>query len=229
MHQEIVELRQYTLHPGSRDTLVELFDREFIEPQEHAGMSIIGQFRVLDEPDRFFWLRGFPDMETRAARLTTFYGGPVWKAHRDAANATMIDSDDVLLLQPACADSGFPSNGPTGNLYVANVYHFSHCVEGEFVREFERTLAPLIARAGSAVLASFVTEHRPNDFPALPVREGDHAFAWFAVFANAQAYECYLRDLRKDEAWQKAFDALRDQPRVIETKRLTPTTRSRLH
>ena len=51
-------------------------------------MRIIGQFRDLDNPDRFVWLRGFPDMATRAQVLQAFYGGPVWKAHRDIANAT---------------------------------------------------------------------------------------------------------------------------------------------
>lgn len=33
-YSPIVELRQYTLHPGKRDTLIELFDREFVETQE---------------------------------------------------------------------------------------------------------------------------------------------------------------------------------------------------
>ena len=41
----IVELRQYTLHPGQRDVLIDLFDREFVESQEALGMKIIGQFR----------------------------------------------------------------------------------------------------------------------------------------------------------------------------------------
>src|SRR5204863_6636074 len=88
----IVELRQYTLHRGKRDVLIDLFDREFIEPQETLGMNILGQFRDLDDPDRFVWLRGFRDMASRAAALQAFYGGPVWKAHRETANATMIDS-----------------------------------------------------------------------------------------------------------------------------------------
>ncbi len=44
----IVELRQYTLHPGMRHVLIDLFDREFIEPQEALGMKIIGQFRDVD-------------------------------------------------------------------------------------------------------------------------------------------------------------------------------------
>src|SRR6266480_4971886 len=103
----IVELRQYTLHPGKRDVLIELFDREFVESQEILGMYVIGQFRDLNDPDRFVWLRGFRNMSERAEGLTAFYTGPVWKANREAANATMIDSDNVLLLRPARPSSGF--------------------------------------------------------------------------------------------------------------------------
>src|SRR5260370_19944757 len=103
----IVELRQYALHQGKRDVLIDLFDREFIEPQEALGMKVIGQFRDVDNRDRFVWLRGFHDMASRAQALQEFYGGPVWKAHREAANATMVDSDNVLLLRPALATSAF--------------------------------------------------------------------------------------------------------------------------
>src|SRR6187431_1387749 len=103
----VLELRQYTLRPGTRDVLIELFEREFIESQEALGMTLVGQFRDLDNPDRFVWLRGFADMTTRAQALEAFYGGPIWKTHREAANATMIDSDDVLLLRPPQGTSGF--------------------------------------------------------------------------------------------------------------------------
>src|SRR6266576_5385396 len=102
----VVELRQYTLYPGKRDVLIDLFDREFIEPQEAIRIRVIGQFRDVDDPDRFVWLRGFRDMASRAKALQDFYGGPVWKAHREAANATMVDSDNVLLLRPALPTSG---------------------------------------------------------------------------------------------------------------------------
>jgi hypothetical protein len=39
-------------------------------------------------------------MDTCKRALEAFYGGPVWKAHSRAANDTMIDSDNVLLLRP---------------------------------------------------------------------------------------------------------------------------------
>ena len=109
----IVELRQYTLHPGKRHVLIDLFDQQFIEPQEALGMKVIGQFRDVDNRNRFVWLRGFRDMPSRAQALKDFYGGPVGKAHREAANATMIDSDNVLLLHPATPTSGFSLGSKT--------------------------------------------------------------------------------------------------------------------
>ena len=65
MEQEcpVVELRQYTTHPGTRDTLVRVFEQHLIEDQERCGMRVLGQFRDLGDPDRFVWLRGFADME----------------------------------------------------------------------------------------------------------------------------------------------------------------------
>ncbi|WP_329429075.1 NIPSNAP family protein [Streptosporangium sp. NBC_01495] len=107
----ILELRRYTLYPGRREDLITLFDREFVESQEAEGMRVVGQFRDMDDPGRFVWLRGFRDMESRAGALAAFYGGPVWKAHRDEANGTMIDSDDVLLLRPAAPGAGFDLSG----------------------------------------------------------------------------------------------------------------------
>jgi hypothetical protein len=68
----VLELRQYTLHPGKRDVLIDLFEREFIEGQEAAGMRIVGQFRDLDRPDRFVWVRGFDGMPGRRAALEAF-------------------------------------------------------------------------------------------------------------------------------------------------------------
>jgi hypothetical protein len=148
----VVELRQYTLHPGKRDALIELFDREFIEPQEALGINVIGQFRDLDHPDRFVWLRGFRDMTSRAKALSDFYGGPVWKTHREAANATMIDSDNVLLLRPALQTSGFSledmKRPPVGSdevpasLIVVTIYYFERSVPCDFINFFEGTLKP---------------------------------------------------------------------------------------
>jgi hypothetical protein len=104
----IIDLRQYTLYPGTRDAFVELFDREFVETQEAVGMRIIGQFRDIGDPNRFVWMRGFQDMPSREKSLTDFYmHGAAWTTHSETARSMMIDSTDALLLHPARPDSGF--------------------------------------------------------------------------------------------------------------------------
>jgi quinol monooxygenase YgiN len=238
-YSPIVELRQYTLHPGQRDTLIELFDREFVETQEAVGMQVIGQFHNLDDADQFVWLRGFNDMEAREQSLNAFYSGPVWKAHRDAANATMIDSDNVLLLRLAHPSSGFSLNGnraPVGSsakqdgFIACTIYYFDAPVESKFIHYFEDIVKPTLTDAGASILASFVTEDSPNTFPRLPVREGENVFVWFAGFRDEEAYELHLATLAESKAWKdKISNSLsRKLKRRPEVLKLSPTSRSRL-
>jgi quinol monooxygenase YgiN len=237
----IVELRQYTLHPGKRDVLIDLFDREFVETQEAVGMKVIGQFRDLDDPDRFVWLRGFRDMPSRAQALSAFYGGPVWKAYRDAANATMIDSDNVLLLHPASQRSGFslenstrlPINAgeiPKG-FFTATIYYLNMPADDDFTDFFDHMLKPELTKLGAEILACFATEDSPNTFPALPVREGEQVFIWFARFQDQAAYELYTANLSQSRQWRgQISDAFSQRTkRLPEVLKLTPTTRSLLH
>jgi hypothetical protein len=210
----IVELRQYTLKPGQRDTLIALFEREFIESQEAEGIDLLGTFRDLDNPDRFVWLRGFPDMESRAKCLVAFYGGPIWKAKREAANATMIDSDNVLLLRPAWNGSGPSSEGPAppgdnasrSSLVTATICYFDRPVPQSFIDIFRDTMRSVTN------IATFVTEPSPNTFLALPVREGENVFVWLSAGETHPLPPELERELAKP----------------IEVLRLAPTARSRL-
>jgi NIPSNAP len=235
----IIELRQYKLHPGKRDVLIELFDREFVETQEAVGMSIVGQFRDLDDSNRFVWLRGFSDMPSRARSLEDFYGGPVWKAHRQAANATMIDSTNVLLLRPARPRSGFvvgsnrPSVGAnenTSGLVVATIYYSDAPVTENFVDFFDTKLKRVLTNAGASILAYFVTEHSTNTFPKLPVREAENVFVWFSCFRDRAAYNDYLKRVSNStqssaEVWEELARRLQKKAEVL---KLSPTARSKL-
>jgi len=236
----IVELRQYTLHPAKRHVLIDLFDREFIEPQEALGMKIIGQFRDVDNRNRFVWLRGFRDMVSRAQALQDFYGGTVWKAHREAANATMIDSDNVLLLRPAHPISGFSREGRhrpapgaktiPNELMMAAIYYFDAPVSAGFVDFFEQKIKPAVTDAGASVLACFITENSENTFPALPVREGENVFVWFARFNDQAAYELHVTVLARSPRWRDeiAKELVGQLKRAPEVLKLSPTARSLL-
>ncbi|MCT9093568.1 NIPSNAP family protein [Streptomyces sp. ASQP_92] len=160
----IVELRQYTLRPGAREALIELFEREFVTGQRAVGIRVGGRFRDLDDPDRFVWLRSFPDMRGRRRSLEAFYSGPVWREHREAANATMIDSDDVLLLR----GPGFTPAPGTPEVR-ATICRPSDAAA--FAAYAGRHLGP--------EHALHRTEHAENDYPLLPVRAGLDVRVWF--------------------------------------------------
>jgi len=234
----VVELRRYRTHPGRRDELIALFDREFVETQEAVGMRVIGQFRDLDDPDAFVWLRGFADMEQRRRALEAFYFGPVWQAHREAANATMADSDDVLLLKPGGAASGFdlpaarPAVGATeagpGVLSLTTL-RLADENQAWLAQAFERDLAPILAAHGAQPLAWFVGEHAQNTFPRLPVREGEYGLAWVSAFPDAAAHAASAAALGGSVEWRDAW--ARIAPRLAQPaqiQRLQPTARSLL-
>jgi quinol monooxygenase YgiN len=237
----IVDLRQYTLYPGTRDAFVELFDREFVETQEAAGMRVIGQFRDLGDPNRFVWLRGFRDMPSREKALTNFYvHGAAWKAHSEIARSKMIDSTDALLLHPAQSDSGFllepPDRRPTldsalpQGIIVTTVYSLSVPTDPNFLHFFEDVVRPVLEEAGATVLASFVTEHSPNNFPRLPLREGEDVFISFSGFKDLARYHEYMTALGRNARWRGEISPamaqrIHGRPQVL---RLAPTSRSQL-
>ncbi|WP_214413909.1 NIPSNAP family protein [Sphaerisporangium fuscum] len=235
----VVELRQYTLHPGQRDVLIDLFDREFVESQEAVGATVLGQFRDLDDPDRFVWLRGFEDMSRRAKALESFYGGPVWRAHRDEANATMIDSDDVLLLRPASVRGGFPV--PVGarpapgeparfppSLVLATIWYGRDPFDASFVEFFQQRVRPVLAETGGEPLAYLQSEHAPNTFPALPVRTNEEVFVWFARFTDEGHIDRHLNRLQRSERWHEQVlpNLSKRWARTPQRLRLAPTERS---
>ncbi|WP_354699945.1 hypothetical protein DSM112329_00202 [Paraconexibacter sp. AEG42_29] len=168
----LVELRRYRTVPGRRDELIDLFHDELVAPQEAAGLQVLGTFTDDDEPDQFVWLRGFAsaDADARAAALAAFYGGPVWAAHGAAANATMLDSDDVLLLRAARADTGLDQLGQA--LAGRQGLLVTTCLLARALAQDELDAVADGVRGPRAVLVTAATR---NAFPRLPVREGEQA------------------------------------------------------
>ena len=237
----VIELRQYLHHPGRRDEFIGLFDAYFIEEQEHYGAFIPGQFRDRTDPDRFVWLRGFADMHMRRTALHDFYHvSPLWQAHRTAANDTISDVSNVFLLRPARVSTGFcfdPANRPmrdapevAGGVIIVTIYAFDAPVDPRFVDFFENTMIPLLRKAGATPLGHFVTEPAENTYPALPVREGENVFVWFASFADEAAYSSYHSALTQSQEWITSLvPALQTWGASLEeTLELLPTRRSLL-
>jgi len=191
----VVELRQYTVIPGRRDFLAELFLREFLDPQEAVGARIAGPFYDLEKPDRFVWLRAFSDLASRPSVLASFYASPAWKTHRDAVNGVLIDSNNVLLLRPVRDD---PDSSPgqewlgepgPPSVLLGAIFSFKSAPTQAFFEFFELHVQPALAETLGTRPVGLETESASNNYPNLPVREGDHFFVWLAWHSNRSALE----------------------------------------
>lgn len=167
---DVIELRQYRMKRQRRDEMIELFEQHFVEGQEAHGMAIYGQFCVKGDANAFVWMRGFASMDARREALSGFYGGPLWAEHRDAANATMDDVSNVLLLRPE--GPGFADARPSvprgGSVILATV----------------EPRDAVIQDRGGDVLGTFVSLHAENTFPRLPIREGEDVRVTFQRFPD---------------------------------------------
>jgi hypothetical protein len=115
-----------------------------------------------------------------------------------------------------------------GFIEASGVY-LRRSTPGDFIDFFEKELEPQWRRAGGSVLAMLVTDHSANNFPALPIREGENVFVWFSAFADQSASARQRRLLAESAQWRETLGALSlwtHQP--IERLRLQPTARSRL-
>jgi len=96
----VIELRNYGVKQGLRDSFIHYFEENFIQPQEALKGYLLGQYRVKGSEDNFCWIRGFKDMQVRSSFLPVFYYGLAWKQHKSVANSMLANNDNVHLLRP---------------------------------------------------------------------------------------------------------------------------------
>lgn len=225
--RQLVEFRNYCLVPGGLDAFVDHFEQCFLESQEELGMDIVGQFRVIGDPDRFVWIRRYLQPSSRGDSLARFYEGPVWREFGPRANDLMVAYDDVHLLVPDGSLPNFASDHvPHDARDGRTVEAFSTVVGAFFDIEGASALEARVVEAMGAALARvpqvselgrLVTACGPNDYPRLPVHEDVHVALWLLSDSAGGAM-----------ATASAEGVAHATGLPVRSLRLTPTARSTL-
>ncbi len=97
----IVEMRTYKLNPGKRDQFLAIFRSKSMPAHAEIGMKILGPWLSIEDPDTFFFMRGFPDLASREPMKAKFYEGELWKTELEGLLMPMIERYDVVLVDDA--------------------------------------------------------------------------------------------------------------------------------
>jgi len=95
----IIEMRTYKTRPGKRSEFLDIFRSRSIPAHEEIGMKILGPFLSIEDPDTFFFMRGFPDVASREPMKAKFYEGKLWKEELENILLPMLDKYDVVLVE----------------------------------------------------------------------------------------------------------------------------------
>jgi hypothetical protein len=173
------------MKPLGRDSFIDNFEAHYLEDMERFGAIVMGQFRVMDEPDRFVWFRGFSDMSLRAPSLRAFYSGEVWKRHGDISKALFVRPLTVRLLRPldgtdltagmtlASTLSAFGSGTcsvETG-VVVVDIFRVAESHRRDELADMLRTALATPESKGSELRGALVAEERTDSWEEEVIRD----------------------------------------------------------
>jgi hypothetical protein len=97
--QVIIEMRTYKTKPGMRSQFLEVFRSKSIPAHAEIGMKILGPFLSVEDPDTFFFMRGFPDLSSREPMKAKFYEGELWKRELENILLPMLENYEVVVVE----------------------------------------------------------------------------------------------------------------------------------
>lgn len=95
----IIEMRTYKTKPGRRAAFLETFRRRSIPAHRALGMAISEPLLSVEDPDTFFFMRGFPDLASREPMKARFYESPLWKDELEAVLMPMLAEYTVVVVE----------------------------------------------------------------------------------------------------------------------------------
>lgn len=199
----VIELRNYLIKPNTRNRFIEYFERHFVESQNVLGGFVLGAFRIENETERFFWIRGFSGMNSRSRFLPEFYGGEVWKNFGAPANEMMLEWHYVHLLKPL--EKIKTEDFFTGKNVAVIDFYFAK--DGKLAE-----LIDLLQMNNQSSGTTFwVSEMTENDFPQLPVIQNEDLLAAITNYENENEH-------RAEKLENKIKNLIKNHERLILSK-----------
>jgi Domain of unknown function (DUF4440)/NIPSNAP len=143
--QQVVEIRSYTLKPGTRDSFHQLVIDRSLPMLNRWKIRYLGYGPSLQEDSSYYLIRTYPSLESRQASEEAFYSSPEWKqGPREAIVSKILYYTTVILpadslrawigrLSPLPGDPADPANptNPTDSAILSGLNH-------QFIENFIR-------------------------------------------------------------------------------------------
>ena len=109
----LLEIRSYKLKPGSGARFHDLVTNQSVPLLRSWGMDVVAFGQSLHDPDSYFLMRAYNDLDHLQASQDAFYATEAWRKGPREAIIELIQSDanSVLWLSPEAIDAIHVSQG----------------------------------------------------------------------------------------------------------------------
>ena len=95
----VIEIRTYQLLPETGERFHRLFAERSRPLLEKAGHDVVAFGRSLEDPDAWFLIRAYDDLEHRRASQDAFYGSAAWREGPREAMLSLIDRYQTVVVE----------------------------------------------------------------------------------------------------------------------------------
>ena len=95
----IIEMRTYKIQSGRRGEFLKILESKAWPEHKKIGMKILGPFLSIEDDDTFFWMRAFPDPNSRERMRDEFYEGKLWKDELEGKLMPILEKYDVVVVE----------------------------------------------------------------------------------------------------------------------------------
>ncbi|CAA9517955.1 MAG: hypothetical protein AVDCRST_MAG96-2786 [uncultured Segetibacter sp.] len=212
-HVKVIELRNYLLKPGQRDSFVDGFETKLLDTLNAHKNYILGQYRVKDAKDNFVWIRGFDDMPARKQALTNFYASRHWAKNKSIPEAYLIGYTNVHLLKPLLISSkkidssthfdtewfGRPKGVTIIDFFVANE------MRNKLIDFVANKYDSVVRAAGVKDISYWVCETAPNNYPNLPAFQDKNLLVSISHYNDLADYHAAVKKIRESMNEEEKF------------------------
>lgn len=184
----VIELRDYLIKQHLRDKFIDTF-RIYIEDTQNArGAHILAKYSVKNEPDHFYWIRGFENMNSRKNALEGFYNSAYWAKTKRVSAGVVINFDNVHLLKPLDSSSTFDGSWfRRKGVTIVDVF-IANGRRNELIEFFKKSYDSVLTKAGFLTRSYWIAEDGPNTYPVLPMFQDTNLVAVISIFQSEREY-----------------------------------------
>jgi hypothetical protein len=201
---KVIELRNYMLRPGKRDSFIIGFEDKILDTLNGRGNYVLGQYRVKGAEDNFLWIRGFNDMPSRLNALKGFYSCKYWQEVVWIPQAYILNYTNVNLLKPLSFpgknknnSTGFSSDwfGKPKGITVVDYYYATNGWLDRLIDFMQTKYDPVLQASNVENISYWISEQAINEYIDLPVYQDKNLLVTISFYENEEAYKNTLKKI----------------------------------